>query len=192
MNVHFYSRPGIQMKGFCCWCQPQDFHCVHLSGQSIREELGGNTDEVLWLSHPGVRCQTWHGSFPNYYNMLNLLSCPHGCKFSRETWPTFLLHALNSEKKKKFFKPPWRETWNSNSLFSRRLAARAALTMQPKASSFKAARMKGCTHERLRKKQWRKVRGRYHINNQQATLHLPTAKVKSNTNTNTAAMEISD
>ncbi len=83
MNAHFDSHPGAEMKGFSCWCQPQDFSCVHLSGQYIRDESSGNMEEVIWLSHPGAGCQTWHSSFPNDYNMLNLLSSPPGRKFSK-------------------------------------------------------------------------------------------------------------
>lgn len=83
MNAHFYSHPEAEMKGFSRRCQPRDFRRVHLSSQYIREESGGSMEEVIWLSHPGAGCQTWHSSFPNDYNMLNLLSSPPGRKFSK-------------------------------------------------------------------------------------------------------------
>lgn len=108
MNAHFDSHPGAEMKGFSCRCQPQDFRCVHLSSQYIREESGGNMEEVIWLSHPGARRQTWHSSFPNYYNMLNLLSSPPGRKFSKKEPDLHFSSMLWIQKK--FFKPQWRRT----------------------------------------------------------------------------------
>lgn len=101
------------MKGFSRLCQHQDFHGVHLSGQNVREESGGNMEEVIWLSHPGVRCQTWHSSFSNYYNMLNLLSSPPGRKFFKKEPDLHFSCMLRIQKK--LFKPRWGVNWNSNS-----------------------------------------------------------------------------
>lgn len=124
MNAHFDGHPGAEMKGFSCWCQPQDFRRVHLSSQYIRDESGGNTEEVIWLSHPGAGCQTWHSSFPNDYNMLNLLSSPPGRKFSKKEPDLHFSSMLWIQKK--FLKPQWREDWNSSSLFSHCLPQEAS------------------------------------------------------------------
>lgn len=160
MNAHFYSHPKAEMKGFSRLCQTQDFHGVHLSiGQYIREELGGNIEEVIWLSHPGVRCQTWHSSFSNYYNMLNLLSSPPGRKVFQKKEPDLHFSCMLWIQKK-LFKPWWGGVnWNSNSpLLLTPVACYKRQTFNLSLQGFPAinqvTRVKRCIHERLYQIKW--------------------------------------
>ncbi len=149
MNAHVYSHPGAEMKGFSCWCQPQDFRCVHLSSQYIREESDGSMEEVIWLSHPGAGCQTWHSSFPNDYNMLNLLSSPPGRKFSKRNLT--YISAPCSEFRKSSLSLSEGRTEIATSLFSHCLLQEASLQSRPQGlAAIKTTRMKTCKNSRYK------------------------------------------
>lgn len=54
---------------------------------------------VRWKHGGGHTTQTWHSSSPNDYNMLNLLSSPSSCKFSKRRLTYIFCSMLWIQKK---------------------------------------------------------------------------------------------
>lgn len=178
------------------------------SGFSLRPSVrpihrGG----VRWKRGGGHTTQTWHSNSPNDYNMLNLISSPPSCKFSKRRLTYISAPCSEFRKKKKFFKPQvWSE--NCNSLFSHCLLQEANPPPNPASRAFvpltKTTRMKTCIHWRYKLQSGAFIKK---ISTSLLKQHTPwinqltmldildafaiaTAKVQSNTNT--VAMEISD
>lgn len=103
----------------------------------------------VWRRHGrGHMTQTWHGSFPNDYNMLNLLSSPPSCKFSKKEPDLDFSSMLWIQRK--FLKP--RRSKNCNSLFSHCLLQEASPPVSLEGAD-QNYQMKPCIHWRY--KLWR-------------------------------------